>query len=56
MFLALKHISNNFDNPLIVQVIYRAKMQNILWLQLLKCEDQLIYSVIYRCTLNIVWF
>lgn len=34
-----------FDNELIIVVLYQARMPNICWLQLLKCEDLLLVLV-----------
>lgn len=46
-WLTEKLIANNFDNFLVISVIYEAEIPNILWLQLLQIEDLLLFSVLY---------
>lgn len=48
--------SNCFDNRLINYVIFQVKMGRILWLQLLQCENLLLYSILYDSKLNISGF
>lgn len=42
----------SFDN----QLIYRAKIPNICWFQILKCKGLLVSSVLYNCKLNTFGF
>ncbi len=39
---------NYFDNQLIVGVFYHERAQSISWLQLLQCDEMLLFSVSYR--------
>ncbi len=42
-----KKLAEDFDNRLIVKVIYQAKMPNIVSFKLLQTEDLLLFSVLY---------
>lgn len=47
---------NYFNNQLMVLVIFQAKMSNMGWYKLLKCEDSLPFFIICDRNLNIFGF
>lgn len=48
-------IAINFDNGLIIEVIHQAKMPNILYLQLLKCDISLFYIILNWKSKQGIW-
>lgn len=48
-----KIVDNNFAEQLITEVIYHVKMLNILWFQVLHCEDLQLLSVLHHYKLNL---